>query len=167
VRFELSTKPSTRVGLLQSVWSFHRTPAMCMKFWLDLANVYKVLLRTTALPHQATHHTSANEHDELRRSVDFPRRSKQLGPQIGLARLSWLLSPTQIRPDGGTDKNLVSQSRSSGQYDVGVNTSTNLGLHQSAWSFHPRPAMCIKFCCPPLPCPISHIFSQQTKTMLD
>jgi hypothetical protein len=23
---------------------------MCIEFWLDLANVYKVLLRTTALP---------------------------------------------------------------------------------------------------------------------
>ena len=61
---------------------------MCMKFWFYLANVYKVLLLTTALPRRATHHTSAKEHDELKRSVDFPRRSKQLGPQIGLARLS-------------------------------------------------------------------------------
>jgi hypothetical protein len=48
-RFELSAKPSTRVGLLQSVWSFHPRPATCLKFWLDLANVYKVLRPTTAL----------------------------------------------------------------------------------------------------------------------
>ena len=40
---------------------------MCMKFWFDLANVYKVLRPTTALPRSATHHTSATEHDELRR----------------------------------------------------------------------------------------------------
>ena len=49
---------------------------MCMKFWLDLANVYEVLLLTTALPRQPTHHTAANEHDELRRSVEFPQCSK-------------------------------------------------------------------------------------------
>ena len=40
---------------------------MCIKFWLDLANVYKVLLPTTALPRSANHHTVAIEHDELRR----------------------------------------------------------------------------------------------------
>ena len=40
---------------------------MCMKFWLDLANVYEVLLAATALPRSATDHTSAIEHDELRR----------------------------------------------------------------------------------------------------
>jgi hypothetical protein len=49
-RFELSTNTSTSLGLHQSVWSFHPRPAMYMKFWLDLANVYKVLLPTTALP---------------------------------------------------------------------------------------------------------------------
>ena len=72
MRFELSTKLSTGLGLLQSEWSFHPRPAMCMKFWFDLADVYEVLLLTTALPRWATHHTSANEHDELRRSVDLP-----------------------------------------------------------------------------------------------
>ena len=30
--------------LLQSIWGFHRRPAICRKFWFDLANVYKVLL---------------------------------------------------------------------------------------------------------------------------
>jgi hypothetical protein len=69
---------------------------MCTEFWLDLADVYEVLWPTTALPRYATHHTSANEHDELRRSVDFPRRSKQLEPLIGLARLTLLLSPKKI-----------------------------------------------------------------------
>ena len=72
MRFERSPKPSTSLGLHQSVWSFHPRPAMCMKFWFYLANVYKVLLLTTALPRRATHHTSAKEHDELRRSVDLP-----------------------------------------------------------------------------------------------
>ena len=49
-RFELSTEPTTSLGLLQSVWSFHPRPAMYIEFWLDRANVYKVLLPTTALP---------------------------------------------------------------------------------------------------------------------
>jgi len=31
---------------------------------------------------------------------------------------------------------LVSQSRSNGQYDVGINKSTSLGLLQSVWSFN-------------------------------
>ena len=45
---------------------------MCMEFWFDLADVYEVLLFTNVLPRSATHHTFANEHDELRRSVDLP-----------------------------------------------------------------------------------------------
>ena len=39
-RFELSPKASTSVSLLQSVWSFHPRPGMCIEFWSDLANVY-------------------------------------------------------------------------------------------------------------------------------
>ena len=69
---------------------------MCMKFWLDLADVYKVLRPTTALPRPATHQTSAIEHDESRRPVNIPRRSKQPEPLIELARLSWPSSPKKI-----------------------------------------------------------------------
>jgi len=48
---------------------------MCMEFWLDLADVYEVLWPTTALPREAAHHTSAHDHDELRRR-DLTRRVK-------------------------------------------------------------------------------------------
>ena len=57
---------------------------MCIKFWLDLANVYKVLLPTTALPRSATHHTSAIEHDELRRG-DLTRCVENRLPVLMLA----------------------------------------------------------------------------------
>ena len=67
---------------------------MCMKLWFDLANVYEVLLRTTALPRSATDHTSAIEHDELRRSVDLHaclssyrrRRFEQMGVRTKLVQ---------------------------------------------------------------------------------
>ena len=58
---------------------------------VNIRSAVTVLLAATALPRSATHHTSAIEHDELRRSVDFLQCSKQLGPLIGLARLSLLL----------------------------------------------------------------------------
>ena len=45
-----TTSASTSLSLLQSVWSFHPRPAMCIEFWLDLVNVYEVFRPTTALP---------------------------------------------------------------------------------------------------------------------
>ena len=63
---------------------------MCIEFWLDLANVYKVLLPTTALPRSATKHSAAIEHDESRRANltrCFENRWLALGLAIQLSGL--------------------------------------------------------------------------------
>ncbi len=143
MRFELSTKPSTSLGLHQSVWSFHRTPAMCIEFWLDLANVYKVLLRTTALPRWATDHTSAIEHDELRRSVDLPgclschrrRRFDQLGGRtkklVQSKSVKWSMRRRrqQINKSRPATKCMEFLPETSNVYEVLV------GSGQCIWSF--------------------------------
>ena len=97
-----------------------------MEFWLDLANVYKFLLRTTALPRSATDHTSAIEHDELRRG-NLTRCVENVRPAL-MRAIQVYVRVCGYRPWSVKDGTGV-------QHDVGVNTSTSLDLLQSVWSF--------------------------------
>jgi hypothetical protein len=96
---------------------------MCMKFWLDLANVYKVLLLTTALPREAAHHTSAIEHNELRRG-DLTRCVENRLPALRLAiQLSMRVCdhyPWSVKV---------------GQVVDTTSAATSLNLLQSVWTF--------------------------------
>ncbi len=132
MRFERSTKPSTSLGLHQSVWSFHARPAMCMEFWFDLADIYEVLLLTNALPRSATH-TSAKEHDESRRA-DLTKCVENRLPALGVA-IQLSMRVCGYRP----------WSVKVGQGVNATSASTSLSLLQSVWSFHRIPAMCKEF----------------------